>query len=506
VADNSAYILNCEGISKAFGGTQALKDVQLHIKPGEVHALLGENGAGKSTLMKCVIGLIKPDEGKMDFDGKPYSASGPVDALKSGISMVHQELNPEPYLTVAESIFLKRENVRGFLLDKRAQNKRCDELLSKFQVAYTSQTMMKDLTLAQIQMVEIIKAVSCDAKLIILDEPTSSLDSTETDHLFDTIRDLKSKGVAIIYISHRMEEIFEICDRVSVFRNGTYVDSRSMEGVTRDELISMMVGREVKSVFPKVDCEIGETVLKVEGLTGGGFENINFEVHKGEILGLSGLVGSGRSETVRAIFGLDPVESGKIYLEGKEITNKNTRDAIKKGICMVNEDRKKYGLCLLRSIRENISLPNLPEKQKGLLLNQRREKAECQEVAEKLTVKCASIEHNGYSMSGGNQQKVVLAKWIMANPKVLILDEPTRGVDVGAKSEIHTLMCEFAAKGMAVIMISSELPEVMGMSDRILVYHEGRINGEIKREEILNGSVTQKEILEVAFGQERGRA
>ena len=506
MADNSAYILNCEGISKAFGGTQALKDVQLHIKPGEVHALLVENGAGKSTLMKCVIGLIKPDEGKMDFDGKPYSASGPVDALKSGISMVHQELNPEPYLTVAESIFLKRENVRGFLLDKRAQNKRCDELLSKFQVAYTSQTMMKDLTLAQIQMVEIIKAVSCDAKLIILDEPTSSLDSTETDHLFDTIRDLKSKGVAIIYISHRMEEIFEICDRVSVFRNGTYVDSRSMEGVTRDELISMMVGREVKSVFPKVDCEIGETVLKVEGLTGGGFENINFEVHKGEILGLSGLVGSGRSETVRAIFGLDPVESGKIYLEGKEITNKNTRDAIKKGICMVNEDRKKYGLCLLRSIRENISLPNLPEKQKGLLLNQRREKAECQEVAEKLTVKCASIEHNGYSMSGGNQQKVVLAKWIMANPKVLILDEPTRGVDVGAKSEIHTLMCEFAAKGMAVIMISSELPEVMGMSDRILVYHEGRINGEIKREEILNGSVTQKEILEVAFGQERGRA
>ena len=506
MADNSAYILNCEGISKAFGGTQALKDVQLHIKPGEVHALLGENGAGKSTLMKCVIGMIKPDEGKMDFDGKPYSASGPVDALKSGISMVHQELNPEPYLTVAESIFLKRENVRGFLLDKRAQNKRCDELLSKFQVAYTSQTMMKDLTLAQIQMVEIIKAVSCDAKLIILDEPTSSLDSTETDHLFDTIRDLKSKGVAIIYISHRMEEIFEICDRVSVFRNGTYVDSRSMEGVTRDELISMMVGREVKSVFPKVDCEIGETVLKVEGLTGGGFENINFEVHKGEILGLSGLVGSGRSETVRAIFGLDPVESGKIYLEGKEITNKNTRDAIKKGICMVNEDRKKYGLCLLRSIRENISLPNLPEKQKGLLLNQRREKAECQEVAEKLTVKCASIEHNGYSMSGGNQQKVVLAKWIMANPKVLILDEPTRGVDVGAKSEIHTLMCEFAAKGMAVIMISSELPEVMGMSDRILVYHEGRINGEIKREEILNGSVTQKEILEVAFGQERGRA
>ena len=352
-------------------------------------------------------------------------------------------------------------------------------------------------------MVEIIKAVSCDSRLIIMDEPTSSLDSTETNRLFEVIRDLKSKGVAIIYISHRMEEIFEICDRVSVFRNGTYVDSREMEGVTRDELISMMVGRDVKSVFPKVDCKIGDTVFKVEGLTGKGFHDISFEVHAGEILGISGLVGSGRSETMRAIFGLDPLESGKMYLEGQEITNKSPRSAINKGICMVNEDRKNYGLCLLRSIRENISLPNLPAKQKGLLMNQKREKKECQEAAEKLTVKCASIEHNGFSLSGGNQQKVVLAKWVMANPKVLILDEPTRGVDVGAKSDIHTLMCEFAAKGMAIIMISSELPEVMGMSDRILVYHEGTINGEISRKEILANNITQKEILEMAFGQNK---
>ncbi|MGN0413542.1 MAG: sugar ABC transporter ATP-binding protein [Lachnospiraceae bacterium] len=500
---NSEYILNCEGISKAFGGTQALKDVQLHVKPGEVHALLGENGAGKSTLMKCVIGLIKQDAGTMEFEGKPYQANGPIDALKSGISMIHQELNPEPFLTVAESIFLKRENTKGFLLDKKTQNKRCEELLAKFDVPYTAKTKMKELTLAQVQMVEIIKAVSCDSRLIIMDEPTSSLDSTETNRLFEVIRDLKSKGVAIIYISHRMEEIFEICDRVSVFRNGTYVDSREMEGVTRDELISMMVGRDVKSVFPKVDCKIGDTVFKVEGLTGKGFHDISFEVHAGEILGISGLVGSGRSETMRAIFGLDPLESGKMYLEGQEITNKSPRSAIKKGICMVNEDRKNYGLCLLRSIRENISLPNLPEKQKGLLMNQKREKKECLEAAEKLTVKCASIEHNGFSLSGGNQQKVVLAKWVMANPKVLILDEPTRGVDVGAKSDIHTLMCEFAAKGMAIIMISSELPEVMGMSDRILVYHEGTINGEISRKEILANNITQKEILEMAFGQNK---
>lgn len=500
---NSEYILNCEGISKAFGGTQALKDVQLHVKAGEVHALLGENGAGKSTLMKCVIGLIKQDAGTMEFEGKPYQVSGPVDALKSGISMIHQELNPEPHLTVAESIFLKRESTKGIFLDKKTQNRECQEILDKFNVPYTATTKMKELTLAQVQMVEIIKAVSCNSRLIIMDEPTSSLDSTETDRLFGVIKELKAKGVAIIYISHRMEEIFEICDSVSVFRNGTYVNTRSLDGVTRDELISMMVGRDVKSVFPKVDCEIGDVVFKVDKLCGKGFHDISFEVHAGEILGISGLVGSGRSETMRAIFGLDLLESGTMYLDGKEITNKSPRSAIKKGICMVNEDRKNYGLCLLRSIRENISLPNLPEKQKGLLINQNREKKECAEAASKLTVKAASIEHNGFSLSGGNQQKVVLAKWIMANPRVLILDEPTRGVDVGAKSDIHTLMCEFAAKGMAIIMISSELPEVMGMSDRILVYHEGTINGIVDRSEIMANNITQKELLEMAFAQNR---
>lgn len=495
------YILECSGISKAFGGTQALKDVQLHIRPGEVHALLGENGAGKSTLMKIIIGLYRQDEGSITWNGKPYQARGPVDAINHGISMIHQELNPEPYLTIAETIFLKRESTLGhFFLDKKAQNERAAEVLKKFDFPFSPKTQMKELTLAQIQMVEIIKAVSCDAQLIIMDEPTSSLDSEETEHLFRTIRNLKEKGVSIIYISHRMEEIFEICDRVSVFRDGTYVNSRDMDGVTRDELISMMVGRNVKSVFPKVDCKIGEPVFRVENLCGKGFQNISFEVRAGEILGLSGLVGSGRSETVRAIFGLDPLDSGKIYLEGQEIRIRSPRDAIKRGICMVNEDRKGYGLCLQRSIRENISLPNLPEKQKGLLLNQRREKKECEEAARLLTVKCASIEHTGLSLSGGNQQKVVLAKWIMAAPKVLILDEPTRGVDVGAKSDIHTLMCQFAAKGMAVIMISSELPEIMGMSDRILIYHEGRLNGVINRSEILSSAVTQKEILAKEFG------
>ena len=494
------YIFECEGIYKAFGGTQALADVQLHVKKGEVIALLGENGAGKSTLMKAVIGLHQPDAGTMTFDGKPYSAKGPVDAMKAGISMSHQELNPEPYLTIAESIFLNREDTRGIILNKKKQNERAQKILDQFDFPYPATTVMGKLSLAQMQMVEIIKAVSCDARMIIMDEPTSSLDSEETEHLFATIRDLKSKGVAIIYISHRMDEIFEICDSVAVFRDGTYVGARSMDGVTRDELISMMVGRQVKNVFPKTDCEIGEVVFKVEGLTGKGFSDISFEVRSGEILGLTGLVGSGRSETMRAIFGLDKLDSGKMWLEGKEITIKNPKDAIRQGVCMVNEDRKNYGLCLFRSIRENISLPNLPARQKGLLINQSREKKECEEYSKLLTVKAGSIEHNAYSLSGGNQQKVVIAKWIMANPKVLILDEPTRGVDVGAKSEIHTLMCQFAAKGMAVIMISSELPEVMGMSDRILVYHEGKLNGEVSREEVLSGAATQEGILAKEFG------
>lgn len=497
------YILECEGISKAFGGTQALSNVQLHIKPGEVHALLGENGAGKSTLMKIIIGLYKADSGSIVFGGKPYSARGPADAMAAGISMIHQELNPEPYLTIAESIFLNREDVKKGIpfLDKKKTNARAEKILKQFEFPKSAKTMMEDLTLAQVQMVEIIKAVSCDARVIIMDEPTSSLDSEETEHLFSTIRDLKEKGVAIIYISHRMEEIFEICDRVSVFRDGQYVGSRTMEGVTTKELISMMVGRTVDNVFPKQSCPIGDVVFRVEELSGNGFEDISFEVHAGEILGISGLVGSGRSETMRAIFGLDPLTGGKMYLEGKEIEIKNPKDAIAKGIAMVNEDRKTYGLCLFRSLRENISLPNLPRHQKKFFLNQKREKKEVQEVSKKLTVKAAGIEADAYSLSGGNQQKVVLSKWIMANPKVLILDEPTRGVDVGAKSEIHTLMCQFAAQGMAIIMISSELPEVMGMSDRILIYHEGKLNGEVSREEILGGGITQEVILAKEFGQ-----
>ena len=498
--NDSGYILDCEGISKSFGGTHALKNVQLHVKPGEVHALLGENGAGKSTLMKIVIGLYKQDEGKMTFDGKPYQAKGPVDAIQCGISMIHQELNPEPHLTIAETIFLNREDTNGIFLNKKKQNERTQKILDDFGFPYPATTLIRNLKLADVQMVEIIKAVSTNAKLIIMDEPTSSLDEQETQHLFQVIRDLKAKGVAIIYISHRMAEIYEICDMVSVFRDGEFIGSSPLKDVTNEELIAMMVGRKVDNPFPKVDCKIGDVVFKAEHISGNGFTDISFEVHAGEILGFSGLVGSGRSETMRAIFGMDPMESGKMYLNGEEIVNMKPSDSIKKGICMVNEDRKNFGLCLHRSIRENISLPNLPARQKGVLINQAREKKECEDVSKTLTLKAASIEHSAFSLSGGNQQKVVIAKWVMANPKLLILDEPTRGVDVGAKAEIYTLMCKFAAEGMAIIMVSSELPEVMGMSDRVIVYHEGKQSGEFTRDEIVTGKVTQEDILTKAFG------
>jgi ribose transport system ATP-binding protein/inositol transport system ATP-binding protein len=497
------YIFQCENISKSFGGTHALDNVRLNIGKGEVHALLGENGAGKSTLMKIIIGLYRPDTGKMVYNGRPYSAHNPAEAIKYGISMIHQELNIEPYLIVADNIFLNREDTHGntFFLNKKETNKKAAGILRSFDLDIQPTAIMETLTIAQCQMIEIIRAVSCNARMIIMDEPTSSLDSEETERLFETIRTLRSNGVSIIYISHRMEEIFEICDKVSVFRDGKYIDTTPIKDITKDEVISKMVGRTLKSIFPKTACEIGKEVFRVEGISGKGFSDISFTVHAGEILGFSGLVGSGRSETMRGIFGLDPLINGKIFLEGKEIAINKPQDAIDKGICMVNEDRKVFGLCLGRSLRENIGLPNLRYQQKGLTINKKRDIDQAKDAVNKLSIKTASTEIEAYSLSGGNQQKLVLAKWTMAKPKVLILDEPTRGVDVGAKSEMHSLMCRFAADGMAVIMISSELPEVMGMSDRIIIFHEGRTNGEVLRKDILSGDVTQEVILSKEFGE-----
>ena len=494
------YIFECQNISKYFGGSKALKNVEFHLKPGEIHALLGENGAGKSTLMKIIVGLYKPDTGTMKLEGKPYRANDPYDAMRHGISMIHQELNIEPHLSVAESIFLNREDTVGPFLNPKKTNERAQKVLDQFDFHVSPTTLMEKLTIAQAQMVEIIRAVSCDAKIVIMDEPTSSLDSNETERLFATIRQLKQQGVSVIYISHRMEEIFEICDTISIFRDGQYIGTKPLAETNKNELVSMMVGHEVLNIFPKVDCEIGQTVFKVEGLCGKGFTDISFEVHAGEILGFSGLVGSGRSETMRAIFGLDPLESGHLYLNGEEIRIREPQKAIDLGIAMVNEDRKLFGLCLNRSVKENISLPNLRARQKGLFIQSKRELRECTEMAEKLHVKTAGMDAEAYSLSGGNQQKVVLAKWMMTNPKVLILDEPTRGVDVGAKAEIHMLMCQLAAQGLAIILISSELPEVLGMSDRILIYHEGRIINSVMREQVLSGEADQMSVLNNMFG------
>jgi ribose transport system ATP-binding protein/inositol transport system ATP-binding protein len=452
--------------------------------------------------MKIIIGLYKQDAGAVYLEGRPYNVSGPADAVKAGISMIHQELNPELHLSIAESIFLNREDTyKGTpFLNKKETNRRARELLEQYNIGLNPKMHMEALTIAQMQMVEILKAVSCNARIVIMDEPTSSLDSEETERLFKSIRGLKEDGVTVIYISHRMEEIFSICDSYSVLRDGALIGSGELKDVTTDEIISLMVGRKVESLFPKVDCKMGDVVFRAEGLTGKGFSDISFDVRAGEILGFSGLVGSGRSETMHAIFGLDKPKSGKTYLNGEELRVRSPKDAISKGIVMVNEDRKHYGLCLFRSLRENISLPNLRTRQRYVFINQKREKVECKEIAKTLNVKMASIEAEAYSLSGGNQQKTVLSKWIMSNPKLFILDEPTRGVDVGAKSEIHALMSKFASEGMAIIMVSSELPEIMGMCDRILIYHEGRLNGEISRADILSGKANQETILRKMFG------
>jgi ribose transport system ATP-binding protein/inositol transport system ATP-binding protein len=500
---NCDYILDCQDITKSYGGTRALKGVQLRLKKGQVHALVGENGAGKSTLMNIISGLVQPNEGSILFEGQPYRVSTPSEAIHAGISMIHQELNPEPYLSIAESIFLNREDtIKGTpLLDKKKTLKRATAILEQFDIDLNPKMHMEHLTLAQMQMIEIVKAVSTNARLVLMDEPTSSLDSEETERLFSTIKDLQSKGVTIVYISHRMDEIFTICDSYSVFRDGMFIGSGEIEDVSKDQLISMMVGRNVDSIFPKTENEIGKTVFRAENLCGDKFKDISFEVRAGEILGIAGLVGSGRSETMRAIFGLDQLESGKMFLDGKEIKIRKVRDALDNGIAMINEDRKDYGLCLFRSIKENISLPSLKTKHRCLLINQKKENEECLDISSRLSIKMANLKTEAFSLSGGNQQKVVVAKWLMDKPKLIILDEPTRGVDVGAKAEIHSLMGKFASEGMAIIMVSSELPEVMGMSDRILIYHEGSLNGEVSRKDILSGKENKETILRKEFGR-----
>lgn len=496
---NNNYILELSNISKSFSGVKVLNDVNLKIKKGEVHALLGENGAGKSTLMKILMGLYRFDKGSIVFKGKKVHIDSPSNAHNLGITMIHQELTQIPQMTIAENIFLGREYTYKslpFLKRKEIYNE-TRLLLDKFGIHFSPNTKMSQLSVAQMQMIEIIKAISYNSSIIIMDEPTSALSEEEANRLFKTIKELKRKGVSIIYISHRLEEIFELADRVTVLRDGNYIGTENIENIDKEKLISMMVGRELTNMFPKEEAEIKDTILQIKNFTKNGvFNDININVRKGEILGIYGLVGAGRSEVMRAVFGIDKYDSGEIFIDGKKIEIKSPKDAIKNGLALVPEDRKDLGLILCRSIKENVSLSSIKSFVSYGLLNIKKEKVQCKEMVVKLSVKMNTLDQNVQFLSGGNQQKVVLAKWLLTNPKVLILDEPTRGIDVGAKAEIHYMMSQLAKRGIAIIMISSELPEILGVSDRIVVMSHGKNRGEFVR-----GNVTQESILRCALGR-----
>ena len=468
-----------KGIDKAFGSNQVLKNAGFFLKDGEVHALMGENGAGKSTLMKILTGVYTRDAGTVLVDGKEVVYKNPQEAEKAGIVFIYQELNVLFDLTVEENLFMGKEITKGFgICDKKAMRAKAQEVMDKMGVNIPVDAVMSDLSVGQQQMVEICKALMADAKVIIMDEPTAALTASETRGLFEVINSLRKKGVSIVYISHRMEEIFELCDRITVLRDGEYVGTENIAEIDLDHVVQMMIGRTIGERFPKRESHIGAEVLRVEGLTSGKlFKDVHFDVKAGEVLGVSGLMGAGRTEIMQALFGNLPLDSGKIFIDGKEVTIKNPRQAIANGIGFITEDRKVEGLLLEKSIAENIHIANLGKVSNGFVLNKDKQMALVKKGIEEFKVRCFGPEHECGNLSGGNQQKIVLAKWVYTDPKILILDEPTRGVDIGAKKEIYNIINQMAADGVAVIMVSSELPEVLGMSDRIAVVHEGKITG-----------------------------
>ena len=468
-----------KGIDKAFGSNQVLKNAGFFLKDGEVHALMGENGAGKSTLMKILTGVYTRDAGTVLVDGKEVVYKNPQEAEKAGIVFIYQELNVLFDLTVEENLFMGKEITKGFgICDKKAMRAKAKEVMDKMGVNIPVDAVMSDLSVGQQQMVEICKALMADAKVIIMDEPTAALTASETRGLFEVINSLRKKGVSIVYISHRMEEIFELCDRITVLRDGEYVGTENIAEIDLDHVVQMMIGRTIGERFPKRESHIGAEVLRVEGLTSGKlFKDIHFDVKAGEVLGVSGLMGAGRTEIMQALFGNLPLDSGKIFIDGKEVTIKNPRQAIANGIGFITEDRKVEGLLLEKSIAENIHIANLGKVSNGFVLNKEKQLNLVKKGIEEFKVRCFGPEHECGNLSGGNQQKIVLAKWVYTDPKILILDEPTRGVDIGAKKEIYNIINQMAADGVAVIMVSSELPEVLGMSDRIAVVHEGKITG-----------------------------
>ena len=484
------------GIVKEFSGVRVLDGVSFQLSRGSVHALMGENGAGKSTLMKILCGIYPATEGEIFMDGKATEIHSPIDAKRLGIAMIHQELSAFHELTVAANMFMNREYKRFGLLDEARMNRAAAEILADLNINIDPRVKMRSLSVAEMQLVEIAKAVSTDAEIIIMDEPTSALTEAEVANLYDTVRDLKSRGKAIVYISHKIEEIFAIADEITVLRDGEFVSHDNIAAFDHDKLISLMVGRTLDQQFHKTKHDFGKVLLRVENLSRSGeFKDVSFEVHAGEVLGFAGLIGAGRTEVVETVFGLQRADGGEIYVEGERVSIRSPGDAIRYGLALVSEDRKNVGLNLVGSVKENITMANLEKYCKFGVISSGSEKRACDDLIEMLSVKTHSRDTLVNALSGGNQQKVILARWMSTRPKILILDEPTKGIDVGAKAEIYRLIDEFAAEGGCVIMVSSEMPEILGMSDRIAVMHEGDLVAVFDR-----GEATQEKLLTAAAG------
>ena len=485
------------GIMKSFGTNQVLDNAGFFLRDGEVHALMGENGAGKSTLMKILTCVYTRDGGIVKVNGQEVNYSNPQEAEAAGIVFIYQELNVMFDLTVEENLFMGKEITKGFgICDKKAMRAKAEEVLERMGVSIPVDTVMSDLSVGQQQMIEICKALLVDAKVIIMDEPTAALTQSETAALFEVIENLKKRGVSIVYISHRMEEIFELCDRITVLRDGQYIDTCEIKDITMDDVVKMMIGREIGERYPSRNHSVGKTVFEVKGLSRkGAFNDVSFTVGAGEVLGVSGLMGAGRTEIMQAVFGYLPADSGEILIDGQPVKIKNPMDAMKAGIGFITEDRKVEGLMLDKTIRENIALANLGTISGSGVISKAKEKSLISRGIEEFKIRCFGTEHECGNLSGGNQQKVVLAKWIYTEPKILILDEPTRGVDIGAKKEIYNVINDMARKGVAIIMVSSELPEILGMSDRVMVVREGDVRGILNIE-----NASQESIMTLATG------
>ncbi|MAT98051.1 MAG: D-xylose ABC transporter ATP-binding protein [Anaerolineaceae bacterium] len=493
-------VIQMQEISKSFGGVRALDNVHMEAYAGEVHALLGENGAGKSTLIKTMTGVHQSDSGEIYLHGELVRFSGPREAQQQGIGAIYQEPSLFPDLDIAENIMAGRQPTRGGRVDWGAMYREARDLLQQLGVRLDPRTKARNLSVAQQQTVEIARALSLNAQILIMDEPTSSLTLTEVEELFRIIRQLREAGTAVIFISHRLEELFAVADRVTILRDGQYVGTREMADVKTEDLIQMMVGRQVDDLFPKQEAPVGKTLLEVTDLTAKGkFENVSFKLRAGEILGLAGLIGAGRTDVARALFGILPVDSGSIQVDGQPVAIRSPQQAMSLGLAFVPEDRQHHGLVLPMSLAANITLPILPRFATAGWLREGEAKKVAETAAQRLEVKSAGIAQKAKELSGGNQQKVVLAKWLETNPRILILDEPTRGIDVGTKAAVHQLMSDLANQGVAILMISSELPEILGMSDRVLVMREGRITGEFSRAE-----ATQEKLMASATATSTG--